>query len=323
VRVPWVEATAGATYDVGGPEVLTYEDLMRQYADLVGRRPIIVRVPVLSPSLSARWLWLVTSVPTSIARALIEGLTQDVIAEDRAIRELVPQRLLGFRESVQRALDAEREHRVVARWVEGSFAARNARSDYGFYAKKVRGSALVAEPADRVWTVVSGFAGRHGHLYLEPLWTLRRGMDWLLGGPSFRRGRRASDALRAGDVVDAWRVLAVEPGHRLTLLMEMKTPGSGVLEFDLRPEGERTRVVATSYFHPAGFWGLLYWYLLWPFHLLIFAGMGRAIGRRAQAEVARRIRSRRGGQEGGQGQAHSEQQTVGHGPAEGGDDRRS
>jgi uncharacterized protein YbjT (DUF2867 family) len=287
VRVAALPEAAGKVYDVGGPEVLTYAELMRQYGAIVGKPVRILRVPVLTPGLSARWLWLVTSVPTPIARALIEGLTQDVIADDGAIRRLVPQRLLSFREAVEQVLVAEREHRVVARWVEGAMACRGYRPEYAFYAKRAGASATSTAPAERLWAVVVRIGGRReGYFYGRALWLIRRALDWLVGGPSFRRGRRDPDTLRVGDAVDAWRVIAVAPGRRLTLLMEMKAPGAGVLELAVQPEGAGSRIAVTGYFHPAGVWGLLYWYPLVPFHRYLYRGMVRAITRRAEAEAA-------------------------------------
>ena len=125
IRLPYLAETAGECYDVGGPEILTYETIMRQYGELVGRHPVIIPVPVLTPGLSSWWLRLVTSVPTNIARALIEGLRQDVIADDAPARRLVPLELTSFKDSVRAALDAERNERVPARWVEGSIACRD------------------------------------------------------------------------------------------------------------------------------------------------------------------------------------------------------
>jgi uncharacterized protein YbjT (DUF2867 family) len=283
LRVPYFEETAGRSYDVAGPEVLTYEELMRQYGEVVGRRPLIVPVPVLSPRLSSYWLRLVTSVPTNIARALIEGLKQDVLANDSPIRQFIPLSLLTFKEAVRAALDAEARHQVTARWVEGSIVCRNYHPEYAFYAKRATGSARSAASAGRLWRQITAIGGRQGYYYLNSLWIMRGAIDWLLGGPSYRRGRRHPTELRVGDVVDAWRVIALQPQKRLTLLMEMKAPGAGVLEFDLKPEGQGQRVTATAYFHPAGVWGLLYWYALAPFHWLLFRGLTRAIARRAAA----------------------------------------
>jgi uncharacterized protein YbjT (DUF2867 family) len=287
VRVPYLEETSGRCYDVGGPEILTYEEIMRQYGEIVGKHPVIIPVPVLSPRLSSYWLRLVTSVPTSIARALIEGLKQDVIADDAAIRELVPLKLLGFAESVRSVLETESREQVIARWVEGSIACRNYHPEYGFYAKRASGSATVDAPAESIWQQITSIGDRRGYYYLDILWKVRGAIDWLLGGPSFRRHRRHPTELRVGDVVDSWRVIAIEPGTRLTLLMEMKAPGAGVLEFEVKPESKGQCVTATAYFHPAGFPGLLYWYALAPAHWLIFRGLARAICTRARAATNR------------------------------------
>lgn len=283
LRVPYLEQTANHNYDVGGPEVLSYAEIMRQYGEVVGKQPVIIPVPVLSPRLSSYWLRLVTSVPTNIARALIEGLKQDVIADDAPIRELIPLKLLTFRESVRSTLAIESRQQVVARWVEGSIICRNYHPEYGFYAKRASGSATSTAQVARLWRQITAIGGDQGYYYLDSLWKIRGAIDWMIGGPSFRRPRRHSTELRVGDAIDAWRVIAVEPETRLTLLMEMKAPGAGVLEFELKPEAPGYRVTATAYFHPAGIWGLLYWYMLAPAHWLIFRGLTRAITRRAVA----------------------------------------
>jgi uncharacterized protein YbjT (DUF2867 family) len=289
LRVPYLEQAAGQCYDVGGPEVLTYEQIMRQYGEVVGKRPVIIPVPVLSPRLSSYWLRLVTAVPTSIARALIEGLKQDVIADDAAIRELVPLKLLSFKESVSFTLAAESQQQVIARWVEGSIVCRNYHPEYSFYAKRASGSATSSASVTQLWRQITSIGGDQGYYYLDSLWKIRGMIDWVLGGPSYRRRRRHPSDLRVGDVIDAWRVIAIEPETRLTLLMEMKAPGAGVLEFELKPDAQGHRVTATAYFHPAGIWGLLYWYALAPAHWLIFRGLTRAICERASA-VADRTR---------------------------------
>ena len=137
-------------------------------------------------------------------------------------------------------------------------------------------------PLVEIWRQITAIGGRNGYYYLNFLWKIRGLMDWLIGGPGLRRRRRHPTDLRVGDVFDAWRVIAIEPERRLTLLMEMKAPGSGVLEFDICPESGGHRITATAYFHPAGVWGLLYWYLLAPVHLVLFRGLTRRIGRRAE-----------------------------------------
>ena len=281
VAVADIDAAAGRTLDAGGPETVTYEAIMRCYARQFGRSPVIVSVPVLTPRLSSYWLRLVTTVPVGIAQALVEGLEHDFVAHDEELQRLVPRQRLGLEAAIRAAIDADRQHAVVARWVEGSIACRNFHPEYAFYAKREGATAAGAVDADRVFATVCTIGGEDGWFYANVLWWIRRAIDWLLGGPSFRRTRRHPTELRIGDVVDSWRVIALEPGRRLTLLMEMKAPGAGVLEFVVQPQGTGSNVTATAYWHPAGVWGLIYWYSLVPAHAFIFRGLTRAIIRRA------------------------------------------
>lgn len=278
------ESTAGKIYDVGGPDALTYAEIMRRYGALVGKRPLIVPVPVLTPRLSSYWLRLVTTVPTNIARALIGGLSQDVIATDDRLAQLIPQPLMDFDTAASDALEADRLHAVPARWVDNAFACRSFRPEYSHYAKQAAGSATTAASAAEIWAVLCRVGNKGDFFYGRPLWRLRRVLDWLVGGPSFRRSRRHPDELRVGDVVDAWRVIALEPEASLTLLMEMRAPGVGVLEFTIEEGAQRT-IRMCAYWHPAGVWGLLYWYMLLPAHAFIFKGTTRVIAQRAMTDV--------------------------------------
>ncbi|MGA7181174.1 MAG: DUF2867 domain-containing protein [Thiobacillaceae bacterium] len=288
-RLPLLAEAAGGIYDVGGPGILTYEDLMRQFGALVGRRPLIVPVPLLSPRLSSYWLNLVTAVPTNVARALIQGLAHDVVADDAAIRALIPLELKTYRAAAQAALAAEREGDASRRWTEGSMLYRQNRPDFAFYAKRIQGEAMAAASADAVWCEVASIGGDNGYYFLNALWKVRGCADQLAGGSGLRRGRRDPHDLALGDTVDFWRVVALEPGRRLTLLAEMRLPGSAALEFELLPQDERqTKIIVTGYFHPAGAPGLLYWHALAPAHVVIFHGLARAIARRAESREASR-----------------------------------
>jgi uncharacterized protein YbjT (DUF2867 family) len=285
IAVAELPEAAGRILDAGGPETVTYEQIMRCYGALAGRRPRILAVPVLTPRLSSYWLRLVTSVPTPVARALVEGLEHDLVADDAGLRALVPRRLMGLEEAVSTAIEADRQHTVPARWVEGAIACRNFRPEYGFYAKRAGATAEGPASPTAVFRIVCRIGGEEGWFFADSLWWVRRALDWLVGGPSFRRRRRHPEELRVGDVVDSWRVIALEPERRLTLLMEMKAPGAGVLEFRVQPGagGSGSSVNATAYWHPAGVPGLLYWYVLVPAHLFLFRGMTRALQRRASA----------------------------------------
>ncbi len=288
VGVAELPEAAGRILDAGGPDAVTYEQIMRCYGRLVGRQPRILAVPVLTPRLSSYWLRFVTSVPTNVARALVEGLEHDFVADDAHLRALVPRRLMGLEESIRAAIEADRAHTATARWVEGAIACRNYHPEYGFYAMRAGGTAYGPASADDVFRVVCAIGEDGDWYYANVLWWLRRAADWLVGGPSFRRTRRHPAELRVGDVVDSWRVIALEPGRRLTLLMEMRAPGAGVQELVVKPnpDGSGSSVTATAYWHPAGVAGLAYWYALVPAHLFIFRGLTRAIMRRASAASA-------------------------------------
>ena len=284
VQAPLLEETANRIFDAAGPEILTYEEMMRILALAAGKpRPWIIPVPFLSPRLSSYWLKYVTSVPTNIARALIEGLKHDFAADSEELRRLVPQRLLTFRESVVAAFDAERNAGVKARWTEGAFSMRKGRIDYAYYAKRATASAVAQASPAAVWEVLSAIGGQNRYYHLNALWTLREVIDWALGGPGLSRGRRHPTDIRTGDKIDSWTVIGLECERRLTLSFGMRAPGAGVLEFEITPiRAGHTRVTATAYWHPAGLWGLLYWFSLAPAHRLIFRGLTREICRRSE-----------------------------------------
>ena len=285
VEAPGVPEMAGGIYDAAGPETLTYEAMMRAICRILGRRePWILPVPVLTPELSAYWLKFVTAVPANIARALIGGLKHDFAANDAEIRAMIPQRLLGFEDSVRAALESEARHAVAARWTEGAFMFRDYRPDYAFYAKRAGGEIRTAASARSLWRVTCAIGGRNRYYAYNFLWTLREVADWLMGGVALQRGRRDPDELRVGDVIDSWRVTGVEAEQRLTLAFGMKAPGAGVLEFEIEEvaPGER-RLAVNAYWHPAGIWGLAYWYAMIPAHLLLFRALVKAIARRALA----------------------------------------
>lgn len=282
VRLP-PQDEGHAAYDVAGPESLTYERMMRVLARLAGRPdPWIAPVPVLSPRLSSYWLWLVTSVHTPVARALVEGLRHDYLAHDAEARRRVPQRLATFEEAVRATFESERERPRTPHWREGDFAMRGESHGHAWYAKQASGSAIGDVTPEAAWEQVARIGGANGYYYLDGLWRLRELMDAAVAGGGRVRGRTHPSRLRVGDRIDTWEVVGVEPGRRLTLRFGMKAPGAGALELVVQPLGpRRTRVTATAFWHPAGVLGLAYWHALLPAHLLIFDGLAQAIVRRA------------------------------------------
>ncbi len=285
------DSTVGQTFEIGGPEVLTYRELMEIYAEEAGLpRRLVLPVPVLTPRLSSYWIHLVTPVPASLARPLAEGLSVPVVCKENRIRSLIPQHLLSCREAIRVAL--QRVDQIGA----GGLAADGRRAglppEWAQEGDAVYAGGTVFEsawrvrircPAEAVWEPISRIGGDTGWYYGDRLWALRGWMDRLAGGPGLRRGRPdPSLPLRAGDFVDFWRVLEVDPPRKLVLLAEMKLPGQATLEFRLLPAGEGvTDLVQVSRFLPKGLGGILYWYLLYPVHGRLFRGMLLALAREA------------------------------------------
>ena len=280
--------TVGSTFDIGGPDVLTYRDLIHIYAREAGLRSrLILSIPVLTPWLSAKWIHLVTPVPASIAQPLAEGLSIPVVCREQRIRELVPVNLMGARQTIRLALERIRQEQVDTCWFDGGGSLPpewTTCGDADYAGGTVLGGAhriVLAGDVDTVWRTVSTIGGRNGWYFAQGLWRLRGILDRLAGGPGLRRGRRHPTDLRVGDGLDFWRVIALEPARRLLLLAEMKTPGDALLEFLIAPLGTgRVELKMVSRFLPRGLAGMLYWYLLLPTHRWIFEGMLRAVAKK-------------------------------------------
>jgi len=284
VRLLQVPETLGRRFDVAGPETTSLEGLVRQFAERVGRSPKMVCLPISCPGLSARWLDLAAQVPVTVGRPLIDGIADDLLVDASELRRLIALDLLTCAEAMDEALADERSMPVPARWVEGALPFRNYRPDVSYYGKKVGAEKITDTPVERLWEQIASIGGANGWYYLNFLWWLRGVMDRMLGGVGMRRGRRHPVDIRVGDAIDFYRVIAVNPNRNLTLGVEMKLPGSGVMELSLAGLGDgRTRVSSAAYFHPSGISGHLYWTLLLPIHSLIFKGLVRAIIRRARS----------------------------------------
>ncbi len=284
-------------FDIGGPEVLTYRQMMQRYAAVAGlRRRVIVGVGVLSPRLSSLWVSLVTPVPGPLARPLVESLVHEVVCKEHDIAEYVPdppEGLLGFDDAVRLALTRIQEADVVTRW--SSASVPGAPSDPLPSDPDWAGGSLyrderrtrVAAPPDAVWQVLQTVGGERGWYSWPLAWQVRGLLDRLSGGPGLRRGRRDPARLRVDDAVDFWRVEEVVPGRMLRLRAEMRLPGLAWLELAVRPEPDGTstlRQVAT--FHPHGLAGQLYWWAVTPFHGVVFGGMQRGMAAEAERLAA-------------------------------------
>ncbi len=281
-----LEIDDSVVYEIGGPDRVSYGDLMREYARLRGLRRTMLRVPVLTPGLSSLWLGLVTPLYAAVGRELIEGVRNEtVVHDDRALRDF-PVRPRGIREVLARALANEDRELAATRWTDALSAQRAPREWGGvtFGTRRVDSRAvLVRCPPEAAFRPIARIGGATGWYYGNALWRLRGLLDLAAGGPGLRRGRRDPAALVAGDTLDFWRVEKVEPGRLLRLAAEMRLPGRAWLQFEVTPEGGGSLIRQTAEFDPVGLGGLLYWYALWPAHQLVFAGMLRNIARAAEA----------------------------------------
>jgi len=273
--------TAGRDFDIGGPDVLSYQDLIRLYAEAAGlRRRLIVPVPVLSPRLSALWLRLFTPVSPALVRPLVEGLRNECVVRDPAIRAVVPFEPLSCREAMGRALDKVRQNRVETCWSDAGDARPAEWTQCGdpAYAggRELQcgyRAVLEAAPED-LWPHIARIGGATGWYAGDALWRLRGFVDRIVAGPGLARGRRHPEELREGDALDFFRVLRVEPPSRLLLHAEMRTPGDAFLEFHVeRISRNATELTLLARFLPRGLAGLLYWYAVYPLHHAVFGGM--------------------------------------------------
>ena len=280
----------GATrvVEVGGPDVLTYLEMMRIYGEVAGLpRRLVLPVPLLTPRLSSLWVGLVTPLPAGLARPLIDSLVNDVVVRGPVDPDAVP-----FRRAVEVALRKVEDLAVLTTWASADLPGSPADPlptdpDWagGTLLKDEREVRSDAAPDD-VYAVVSGIGGDRGWLVADRLWAARGWLDRLVGGVGLRRGRRHPDQLRVGDALDFWRVEAVQHGRLLRLRAEMRLPGEAWLEWRLEPDpsGPGTLLQQRAMFHPRGVWGRAYWYALLPFHALIFQPLARRIGELALAQ---------------------------------------
>jgi uncharacterized protein YbjT (DUF2867 family) len=286
-------ATVGQTFDIGGPDVLSYRDLIDIYAREAGlRRRVILPVPVLTPWLSAKWVHLVTPVPAAIAQPLAEGLSVPVVCRDFRIRDLVPVTLMDSRQTIARAMERIRQEQVDTCWFDGGGSLPPewvTCGDAEYSGGTILYSAhqiVLKGSAEKVWQTVQTIGGRNGWFFADGLWWLRGLMDRLVGGPGLRRGRRDPKDLRVGDGLDFWRVIALEKPRRLLLLAEMKAPGDALLEIVIDQQGRAlVELKLIARFLPRGLAGILYWYSLVPTHRWLFEGMLRTIARKTGMAV--------------------------------------
>ena len=288
-----LEKPVGGVFDIGGPEVLTYADMMQKFAKLSGlRKRLIIRVPVLTPKLSSLWIGFVTPVPTSLARPLVGSLISEVVADPKkSIDKLIPKPAEGLIDvdgAVKLALSNVSSNTVSTRWSDATLPTapwQKAQSDPEWAGemllkdKKVR---TTDASIKSLWEAIEEIGGENGWYGADFLWYLRGLLDRMIGGVGLRRGRRDPIHLRVGESLDFWRVESLVPEQSLKLYAEMILPGKAWLEFRISklPNG-KSEVVQEASFSPRGLGGQLYWYAVLPFHVLVFPTMIRNLIRSA------------------------------------------
>jgi len=281
-------------FDIGGPRSYSYADLMKIYAKVAGiREPRVWALPVLTPRLASHWVNLVTPLPRNLASALVQSLQHDCVVSNRRIDDLIAppeQGLTDYPHAVRLALEKIAADTVETSWATAhpvSAPAQELPSDPQWAGRTVyvdERTATTCASAEQVYTVVGRIGGETGYFAWPMLWKLRGLMDKVGGGVGLRRGRRSRSQLSLGDVVDWWRVEALEPNSLLRLRAEMRVPGQAWLEFKVSkiPEG-KIQLIQRAVFFPEGLLGRCYWWAVYPFHGLVFTGMLRNIIRQAES----------------------------------------
>lgn len=283
-----VPATAGRILEIGGPDTVSYEEMIQRYARVAGlRKRLLIRVPLLSLGLSARWVGTVTPLSNQVAAHLVESLQHEVIVTDHSAEELMPFERVGCDEAVRLALESTRGASVPTRWARGSWQPADPMpSDpehaFGAIMRDTRTLRTDAHRED-VAAAFMRIGGGNGYYAANWAWHIRGAIDTLIGGVGLRRGRRHPTQVSVGEPLDFWRVVAVESGVALELKAEMKLPGEAWLGWRVREVDGQTELTQTAWFVPRGLWGRAYWYALVPFHWMIFPRMARGIVRAAGA----------------------------------------
>lgn len=286
----------GRVFDIGGPEVLTYADMMQKFAKLSGlKKRWIIKVPVLTPGLSSLWIGLVTPVPTALARPLVGSLISEVVADPaKSINDVItppPEGLTDVATAITLALSKITDHGVETRWSDATSPTapwQKAQGDPEWAGETVlrdRREALTDISIEKIWRQIEGIGGDHGWFGADFLWWGRGVVDRLVGGVGLRRGRRDPDFLRVGESLDFWRVEELDRGHHLKLYAEMVLPGKAWLEFTVSTANGKTRVVQEAVFKPRGLGGQLYWYATSLFHFFVFPTMLRNIIKKAASDA--------------------------------------
>ena len=278
------EELYGHSYDVGGPDILTYKEMLLQFADVRKLKRIIISVPVMTPRLSSYWLYFVTSTSYKLAVNLVDSMKIEVVAQPNDLEKLLNIESIFYKEAVRRAFSRTEQNEVISSWKDSFISSSNDREfskqinvpTYGCFTD-MREKEIKTSPEqiiDNIWSI----GGERGWYYADWLWGVRGFLDKFFGGVGLRRGRTNKNEIYPGDTLDFWRVIVADkPNKRLLLYAEMKLPGEAWLEFKILDKNGRAHLQQIATFRPKGLLGRLYWYLVLPFHFFVFEGMANNV----------------------------------------------
>ena len=274
------EETYNESFDIGGPDVLTFKEMLLQFGEVRDLKRSIFVVPVMTPKLSSYWLYFVTSTNFSLAKNLVKSMSVEVVCKPNKLSQLFPIKLISYKEAIRLAFDRIEQNQVLSSWTDALSSDVLMKGISAYISVPTKGcfsdqKRVRLEDPDTALNNIFAIGGDRGWYYADWLWNLRGLLDKVVGGTGIRRGRKNDTEILVGEALDFWRVLVADRDKkRLLLYAEMKLPGEAWLEFRINSADE---LIQTATFRPLGLWGRLYWYSVLPFHYFIFRGMARNI----------------------------------------------
>ncbi len=292
--------TFGKSFDIGAGEQFTYKEMLLRFAQIRKLKRHIIVVPLLTPRLSSYWLFFITTVNIQLAKALVSSLKNNAVCKDHKIQEIIPKKCLSYEDSIRRAFQKIEDHEVISSWKD-AWSSSDLPANYRDYIQVPTHGCLTYEEIksfssnldlNLVMDSIYHVGGKEGY-YVNWAWKVRGFIDRLLGGVGLRRGKVSREKPRPGDALDFWRVLAVDDEeHRFLLYAEMKLPGEAWLEFKIiSKDSLSNNLLVKATFRPSGILGRIYWYSLWPIHLVIFRGLANRIIRKSKSQRSKRGRT--------------------------------
>lgn len=282
-----VKISGNPIFEIGGKDRASYADMIKEYAHQRDLKCVLIPLPINIPRFSSFWLGFSTPLYSTVSKKLIESAICPSTIHDPLASSLFGVQPMGIKEALASAICYEGKNYPETRWID---AVSTSAVSKNFYEKNL-GTKIITELSKTVlvspkkaFTPIRKIGGKRGWYFLNWIWRLKGIMDWFVGGVGFRQGRKSPEGLKVGETVDFWRVEQYEPDRRLKLFCEMKIPGRSWLEFIVEPIDGGSRIILKSIFDPFGASGVLYWYLLYPFHKIMLSGMLRNISKAAEKD---------------------------------------